>query len=363
MDELEALLILTGMPLLGSIKIKMLIRHFGSAAQAIKAKSDDLISLPGFGPKIVHSWHNHLQNDHWKKDLAAAEQLQANLITYTDPNYPKRLLELPDHPLILYVKGSYSNQDQRCLAVVGTRHASLYGIEMAKKISCDLARAGFTIVSGFARGIDTAAHQGALEGGRTIAVLGSGLAHLYPAENAGLASLLVERGALISEYPMHAPPDRMHFPQRNRIVSGMTMGTILIEAPLRSGAMLTAGRALSQGRPLFVLPGRADLENFKGNHSLIKEKKAILIEDSQDVIRAFEELLPASSHFAPARKSIPLEKEEEELLRRLPCEELSIEDILRQTQFPIQKLHILLMSLVLKKAMKEYPGKIYKKLE
>lgn len=362
LNELEALLILTSMPLLGSIKIRLLIQHFGSALQAVNAKNEDLLCLPGFGPKILQSWDDNLKNGHWKKDLAVAEQLQANLITYTDPNYPKRLLELADHPIILYVKGSYSKKDQRCLAMVGTRNASLYGMEMAKKLSRDLAHAGFTIVSGLARGIDTAAHQGAIESGRTIAVLGSGLSHIYPPENSGLAQQILERGALISEFPMLAPPDRQHFPQRNRIVSGMTMGTILIEAPLRSGAMLTMGRALGQGRPVFALPGRADLENFKGNHSLIKEKNALLIEDSRDVIRAFEEFLPISPPFTPVREKIPLEKEEEELLRRLPNEELSIEDILRQTQFPIQKLHILLVSLVLKKAMKEYPGKIYKKV-
>ncbi len=363
MEEIKALLLLTNMPLLGSIKIRLLIEHFGSAVTAIQAKKEDLALLPGFGAKILNSWDHFIHSHDIRKNLELVERFQTTIITYQDPRYPKRLLELPDHPVLLYVKGNYAKQDQRCLAIVGTRHASLYGLEMAKKISKELAQAGFTIISGLASGIDTAAHQGALEAGRTLAILGSGISNIYPTENCDLASKITNQGALISEFPMTAPPDRTHFPQRNRIVSGMSMGTLLIEAPFRSGAMLTMNNALSQNRPLFALPGRADLDNFRGNHHLIKQRKAHLIEGSQDILNFFGELfhLPASTPPA-CSPLIPLEKEEVELIKKLPQEELSIDEIFKRTQLPIHQLNVLLMSLVLKKVIREYPGKIYKKI-
>lgn len=363
MEEIEALLTLSSMPLLGSIKIRLLIQHFGSALVAIKSKKQELALLPGFGEKILGAWEECLKNSNIKQNLLLIEKSQVDLITYQDPRYPKRLLEIADHPVLLYVKGNYAPKDQRCLAIVGTRHASLYGMEMAKKISSELAHAGFTIISGLARGIDTAAHQGAYESGRTLAILGSGLAHIYPAENEQLADRICARGALISEFPMLAPPDRTHFPQRNRIVSGMSMGTILIEAPLKSGAMLTMNNAFKQGRPLFTLPGRADLDNFRGNHHLIKTKKAQLIENSQDILEFYGNLFPSSfSNSVPPKEIIPLEKEESAFLQKLPQEELSVEDIFQLTKLPISQLNVLLMSLVLKKVIREYPGKIYKKI-
>lgn len=363
MDELEALVILSGISSLGSIKIRLLIHHFGSAVDALHAKSSELSLIPGFGPKILQAWEAGIRNDiDWRVNLDLAKRFGVELVPYTSPQYPKRLLDIADHPILLYVKGTLTKQDQRCVAVVGTRAASIYGNEMALRLSRELAQAGFTVVSGLARGVDTSAHRGALEGGRTIGVLGSGIACIYPEENKDLARAISEKGAMISEFPMKAPPDRTHFPQRNRIVSGMTLGTILIEAPERSGAMLTMERAISQGRKAFALPGRADQENFKGNHTLIKSKRADLIDCAYDVIRHFDELALPLVFTQPARPKVLLEKEEEELMRQLPAIELSIDEIGRQTGVPIVRLNILLMSLVLKKAVKQYPGKIYKKV-
>lgn len=362
MDELEALLILTNLPLVGSVKIRLLIQHYGSATATLKAPLEELATFPGFGPKVLQGWEKGIQQSAWRENLQLAERLQTQLVPYTSPHYPKRLLEIVDFPLILYVQGSLLKEDQRCLAVVGTRQASIYGQEMAQKLSRELAQAGYTVVSGLARGIDTCAHRGALGEGRTIAVLGSGLASIYPAENSELASTIRQKGALISEFAMATPPDRQNFPQRNRIVSGMTMGTILIEAPRHSGGMLTAERAISQGRPLFALPGRVDYDCFKGNHALIKEGKAELVEDVRDILKKFDDVsLPLI--FKPSTSSsIPLEKEEEALLHQLPQQELSIEELVTRTQLPVAKLNVLLMSLVLKKMLKEFPGKIYKKV-
>lgn len=361
LDELEALVVLSSLPYIGSIKARLLMQHYGSACEALRASLAELAAFPGFGPKVLQAWEQGLKQESWKHNLALVERFRAQLIPFTSPQYPKRLLEVSDYPLVLYVQGTLLKEDQRCLAIVGTRQASLYGQEMAKRLSQELAGAGYTIVSGLARGIDTAAHQGALESGRTLAVLGSGLAHIYPSENTKLAQAITQKGALISEFPMNTPPDRPHFPQRNRIVSGMAMGLILIEAPHHSGAMLTVERAHSQGRPVFALPGRADWEGFRGNHALIKERKAELIEKAQDVCQHFEEIaLPLV--FKPATKPlVALEKEEEIIVHHLAIQELSIEELVARLQWPVTKLNVLLMSLVLKKVIKEYPGKIYKK--
>jgi DNA processing protein len=338
------------------------MQHYGSAAAALQAPLEELATFPGFSSKVLHAWKKELEEGHWRQNLLLAERLQTQIIPFTSPLYPKRLLETGDYPLVLYIQGNLIKEDHRCLAVVGTRQASIYGQEIAKELSLKLTQAGFTIVSGLARGIDTAAHQGALEKGRTLAILGSGLACIYPAENISLANAIRQKGALISEFAMATPPDRQNFPQRNRIVSGMTMGTILIEAPQQSGAMLTVERALSQGRPVFALPGRVDQDSFRGNHALIKERKAELIENVQDILKTFDDCsLPLV--FKPTPKcSFPLEKEEEELLKQMPIQEVSIEELIFYIQWPIAKLNSLLMSLVLKKMVKEYPGKIYKKV-
>lgn len=338
------------------------MQHYESAVAVLQAPLEEIASFPGFGPKIIQTWKKELDNGQWRQNILLAERLQAQIIPFTSSYYPKRLLEIVDYPLILYIQGNLLKEDQRCLAVIGTRQATLYGQEIAKELSLRLTQAGFTIVSGLARGIDTAAHQGALEKGRTVAVLGSGLANIYPAENRGLAQAIRQKGALISEFDMATPPDRQNFPQRNRIVSGMTLGTILIEAPQQSGAMLTAEKALKQGRPVFALPGRVDQDSFKGNHKLIKEHKAELIENVQDILKHFDEC-PLPLIFKPSSNpSFPLEKEEKELLDQMPVQEISIEELTYRISWPIAKLNSLLMSLVLKKIVKEYPGKIYKKI-
>lgn len=362
MEELEALLILNNLPFIGSIKIRLLIQQFGSAIEALKAPLNEIAILPGFGPKILDAWKKRLSEKKWLEDFALIKKFGVKVIPYSSSQYPKNLLEILDFPLVLYVKGDFLRQEERSLAVVGTRQATIYGQEMAVRFSKGLAQAGYTIVSGLARGVDTFAHQGALEEGRTIAVLGSGLASIYPSENKQLAAQISENGAVISEFSMTTPPDRSHFPRRNRIVSGMTLGTILIEAPEKSGAMLTAEKAISQGRPVFALPGRVDSDYFRGNHSLIKSKKAELVENIQDILHYFNPTsLPLTFKTTTIQK-IPLEKEEELLLNLFPSEELPLEELISKFQWPVAKLNVLLMSLVLKKMIKEYPGKIYKKI-
>lgn len=307
MNEFEALLLLTHLPRLGPIKIRFLIQQYGSAAAAVEAPTSDLVDF--FTPELLAAWETRFKRTDWQHTLELAEQMSIQIITYQDPIYPKRLLEIPDHPILLYVKGHLKPEDQQCLAMIGTREASPYGIRMTKEIARELAQAGFTIVSGLARGIDAAAHEGALEKGITIAVLGSGLGHIYPREHILLVEAIAEKGAVISEFPIDTPPDRQLFPQRNRIVSGMTRGTLLMEAPNNSGAMLTVEKAIGQGRPIFVLPGPADQGSFKGNHDLIKSRRGELIENSKDVIMFYSDLFNPFSLKHSIQSNAPLEQE------------------------------------------------------
>lgn len=363
LSNIEALAVLTSIPHLGPIKCRLLIEHFGSAIAALEAKSADIAALPEIGPKIALGWDLWRQDQEWKRNLDLVEQHQVEIVPYTSPQYPKRLLELPDYPVLLYIKGNLAAADQRAIAIVGTRQASIYGLEMAKKISQDLADAGFTIVSGLARGIDTAAHYGALQPhkGRTLAVIGSGLANIYPAENLDLSKEIAKRGALISEFSMKTPPDKKNFPQRNRIVSGTSIALLLIEAPLKSGAMITVERALMQKRKVFVLPGRADLESFRGNHKLIKDG-AQLIENAEDIIHSFNDLFGHYSIPVQKQKHFQMSAEEELFWKQLPNQEVTVEEIVQLTKLPVMRINILLMSLLLKKAVKEFPGKIFKKV-
>ncbi|KIC74361.1 DNA-processing protein DprA [Candidatus Protochlamydia amoebophila] len=363
MEELEALMILTDMPLIGPVKVRFLVDYFGSAKKALSASITELSHLPGFKQKILDQWQEHIRSKKYLANLQLVEKFHAHLISFKDPSYPKQLQNIPDHPPLLYLRGELKPQDNQSITIIGTRQATLYGLEMAKKLSYELAQAGFTIVSGLARGIDTAAHIGALEaGGRTLAIIGSGLANIYPQENHHLADQIAKKGAVISEFSMSTPPHRSHFPKRNRLVSGMSLGTLLIEAPQKSGAILTIENALEQKKHIWALPGRADQENFRGNHALIKNKKAILVENIEDIVQCLDTFCFTTPIEQKHLNLVHLQQEEIHLLQKLPVEELSIEEIVKRAQLPIQQVNSLLMSLVLKKIIKEFPGKFYKKI-
>jgi DNA processing protein len=361
-SETEAIVILSTLPGIGPIKIRQLIDHFGTAPEALMASQNDIANLPGFD-KIAPHWSSWRTNTSWRNDLACAQKSDTAIIPFTSPQYPKSLLNIPDHPAALYVRGTLTAADtQRSIAIVGTRQASIYGLEMADMLAHALASRGFTIISGLARGIDTAAHCGALKCGRTLAVIGSGLDDIYPPENRGLAAKITQHGALISEFPMNTPPDRQKFPQRNRIVSGMSSGVLLIEAPVKSGAMITMDKATGHKKKLFAIPGRADMETFRGNHLLIKSGRAHLVETAEDILRHYEDLFSlAESKPIGASGGFPMSGEEKGFLEKLPAEELGIEAIVRLTGIPMNKLNSILMGLLLKKRIKEFPGKIYKK--
>lgn len=363
-SETEALAALSSVAGLGPVKIRLLVQSFGSAEAALHADRRSLLAVSGMQERVVEGILTLQSKPALWGEVARAQAAGVQVIAYTDSQYPRQLLDLADHPVVLYVKGDLLPSDTRSIAVVGTRTASLYGRELALRLGRDLAAMGFTVVSGLARGVDTQAHQGALETGRTIAVIGSGLADVYPEENRPLSEQIARKGVLMSEFSMNTPPDRQNFPQRNRIVSAMTLGTVVVEAPAKSGAMITASRAMAQRRRLFACPGRVDMEGFRGNHLLLKGGQAQLVESAADIATAFGDLFATAAPSKPlAHASAPvvLEGEEGKLLTLLDGEELHIDEIALRSRLSPPKLSVLLMGLVLKKRIKEFPGKIFKK--
>lgn len=366
LEEAEALMILSSFPNLGIVRLKALLKRFGSGLHALSASPSEISTLPNFGSRMSAYWENWPAENLWKENIVAVSELGAAVIPYNSSRFPTRLNEIPEAPVLLYTRGQMTPADGRSIAIVGTRQASIYGQEMAHLFARELAERGFTIVSGLARGIDTAAHMGALERGRTIAVIGSGLGDIYPAENRRLAQQIASRGAVLSQFPMLAPPDRQNFPRRNAVVAAMTQGILLIEAPEKSGAMITMEKGQAFGRPLFAIPGRIDSESFRGNHALIK-RGAHLVESAGEVADHYDRLfgagLPAVvSNVNPLAASPLSESEEDVLWASLPSRELSVEQILLLAKMPISTLNALLMKLVLKGRLKEFPGKVYKKI-
>ena len=300
-----------------------------------------------------------LQNKAWEKEIDLAKKNDVHLIPIDDPRYPLSLKQLTDPPLILYWKGM--PLEEHAIAIVGTRAASTYGLSMAERFGKELAAAGCTVVSGLARGIDTAAHQGALKEGKTIGIIGSGLNCLYPKENLHLAEKIVRQGAIVSEYPFNTPPDKFQFPRRNRLIAAFSLGCLFIEGPLKSGGMITVDRSLELGKTCFTIPGRIDIENFSGNHALIKTRKAKLVENAQEMIsllvpdyRCKKELIKAVS--------ISLNAKEKEFIAYFSESEISFDELIKHSQLPAPAVSALLSALLLKKAIQQLPGRFFKKV-
>jgi len=282
LDELR----LSLTPGIGPRTRQSLIEHFGSATAALAAAPSALREVAGVGPKLTRALLDARDAHDIGRVVQTCREREVRLFSPSRPGYPAPLVNTPDPPGILYVRGTWTERDALAIAIVGSRHATPYGTMVAHRLASSLARAGLTIVSGLARGVDAAAHRGALEaGGRTLAVLGSGVLHIYPPEHVELAEDVIRGGALISEAPLHAQPTTGSFPQRNRLISGLSLGVIVVEASDRSGALITARHATEQGRDVFAVPGRIDNRMSHGCHKLLRDG-AILVESADDVLEA-----------------------------------------------------------------------------
>src|SRR5471030_2629251 len=295
MDSREAFIALNMVEHVGAVRARLLLVHFGDAPKILAASKSELLRVRNIGEEVAESISN------WEKSVDLAGELKrisefgCHVLISADEHYPALLREIYDPPLVLYIKGELTAKDKNAVAIVGSRMTTHYGLETARKLAYQLAYTGVTVVSGGARGIDTAAHQGALSGkGRTVAVLGTGINLIFPTENAELFERIAANGAVITQFPLNRPADKQSFPIRNRIVAGMTLGTVVVEANLSSGALITANFATEYGRQIFAVPGRIDSPRSKGCHDLIK-KGAKLCEGAEDILSEFEYLFPTSN--------------------------------------------------------------------
>ena len=358
MTDLKYWIALNRVPNLGTVKYRLLEAHFGTLEPVWTAGVGGEIQAAGIDAKIARNIVTSRASISPDGEMEKLERAGVRAINWHDSMYPPRLKEIHDPPPVLYVKGEILPEDERSVAVVGTRKASAYGREAASAISQDLARSGVTIVSGLARGIDGIAHKAALDaGGRTIALFGCGLDTVYPSEHKKLASEIEEHGALISEYPLGTKPKSEHFPRRNRIISGMTLGTLVIEAGERSGALITVTCALEQNREVFCVPGSIFSPSSKGTNSLI-QIGAKLVMDHKDIL---EELnLTAVAYQIEMRDIIqPQDENESLLMEQVSHEPIHIDDILRRSQMPITVVSSTLAMMELKGMVKQVGGMHY----
>jgi len=363
--EPEALIRLNLTRKISSRGARRLRDTFGSLERAIAASEERLAAVRGVGPEAARLLKEQAP-DAAQTEVARAERIGARIVCAGDAAYPARLAAIVDPPLVLYVRGALP-VEEAAVAVVGARGASAYGLRTAGLVANGLAGAGVAVVSGLARGVDAAAHRGALAAkGRTVAVLGSGLDQIYPREHAALAEEIVRAGgALVSEFPLGTPPLAFHFPRRNRIVSGLSLGVLVVEAAEKSGSLITAEWALEQGREVLAVPGRVDEPGAAGCHRLIQEGAA-LVTCAADVLAACglapsEKRPTARTLFETEAQLQGLTPEEERVLAAVTDEPIPIDDIAEGTGLPVSTIFAALSALEMRRAVKAWPGKNYQR--
>ena len=358
--DVKSLLRLSAVPGVGARRIRSLVSAFRSSEDVFKVTISDLTAVDGIDVKTAKSIKTFHDDSFAARQLSLMNKCEAKLITFWDSAYPARLKNIADPPAFVFIRGDILESDADAIAVVGMRQPSDYGKVTSEKLCSDLVNEKITVVSGLARGIDTHAHTAALNaGGRTLAVLGSGVDVIYPFENKSLAQRIISQGALISEFPMGAGPDAPNFPRRNRIISGISAGTVVIEAGERSGALITASVALEQNREVFAVPGSVHSPKSKGTNRLIQEG-AKLVTCLQDIV---DEVRPQLTHLAhKARIKRPLETLtdlERKMFESLSHEPLHIDAIAQMNGIPTSQALTLLLSLELKYMAKQIAGKMF----
>ena len=350
----------------GAIRFKSLLEHFGDLEAVCRAGVAQLKQVPGVGPKAAEAVAA-VDESAVEAELALAQEAGAAVVCLEDAAYPKPLKLIHDPPPVLYVRGELSEADAVALAVVGSRRCTHYGLEQAERFGGLLGRAGFTVVSGGARGIDSAAHRGALAaGGRTIAVMGCGLTNIYPRENIKLFEQIVadRRGAVISELPMQVEVQARNFPKRNRIISGLSLGVLVVEAARRSGSLITARLAAEQGKDVFAVPGRVDSPFSRGTNALIADG-ATMAADLEDILDALDrvgEALKSAGAVEAAKPAPPqpeLTDEEARLMGCLAEAELSLDELVRRSGLPAPNVTAAMTMLAIKGLVKQLPGSVF----
>ncbi len=367
------LLVLSQIPQIGAGRLRALISQFETSSEVFHATPRVMASIPGFSNKLAVQVSHFLKSasmDEAKRfaedQLSKLNRAGGEIISYWDARYPELLKRIYDPPVFFFIKGELKEIDRYAIAVVGTRSPTSYGISTTEKLCHEFVSLGITVISGMARGIDTIAHGSVVKGnGRTIAIIGSGINVIYPPENKPLAEKIAKQGAVISEYMMGAKPDAVNFPKRNRIISGMSLGTLVVETDINGGAMITANTALDQNREVFAVPGNVIAKRSKGCNALIKDGRAKLVESIEDIL---DEL---SSKLKPLLKNASSQNSYQPL--NLSLFEKSVYDILGEEPLHIDKIAELsrcsipdalvhLLSLEFKGVVKQLPGKTFKKV-
>ena len=359
-DELAAELRLCLTAGVGPLLRKALLARFGSASAVFAAAPSDLAEVSGVGPKLCRALSAALHEVNVERELEICREHRIGLLLQSQADFPRLLAEIPDPPGVLFVRGQLLPADAVAIAIVGTRHCTPYGMAQAQRLAAGLSRAGLTIVSGLARGIDAAAHRGALSaGGRTIAVLGGGVLNIYPPEHEELAREVMEHGAVLSESPPRAPALGGTFPQRNRIITGLSLGVIVVEAADRSGALISARHAMEQDRQVFAVPGRIDSRVSAGCHGLIRDG-ARLIQSVDDVLEELGPLVEAAPREDGREIRHPAELQlneiEQQVLDVIETDPTSIDDIVVGSGLPVPRVLSTISALEMRRLIRRVSG-------
>lgn len=341
---------------IGAVRFRALLNAFGDASQAWHA-SPQALRNAGLGQKLVENLQRVRSQVSLEQVWESIERQGITVLTWEDDLYPRRLKEIDQPPPVLYVRGDLLETDEWAVAIVGTRRVTAYGRQVTEEIASVLARSGVTVVSGMARGVDTIAHRAALDaGGRTIAVLGSGVDRVYPPENRKLAAEIIQQGALISDYPPGTPPEGINFPPRNRIISGISLGVVVVEAGATSGALITAGFAADQGRDVFAVPGSIIAPQSEGTNRLIQDGAQPVL-SPQNILDALE--LTMIAEHRTVRVVLPADATEARLYETLGVEPMHVDEIRARTDLPIEQVSSTLALMELKGMVRQVGGMNY----
>ena len=347
----------------GGVSFKKITARFADPAAVFRASAAELAEIEGLHREVIHSIANFNDWAEIDKEIQRARAAGIQMIPFSDAAYPGSLRAIADPPPLLYVKGELRDNDSKAIAIVGSRSASDYGRRIARDLARGLASFGFTVVSGMARGIDGMAHESALQaGGRTLAVLGSGVDHAYPPEHEMLYRRISESGAVISELPMGARPIAFNFPARNRLISGLSLGVVVVEATEKSGSLITASLAAEQGREVFAVPGEAGASRSRGSHRLIRQG-AKLVETVEDIIEEIAPQLSRRGDAAPASaRSLPENSgpAARQIFALLKETSLQVDQVIEQSGLPAPQVLQVLLDLELQGFVCQTPGKIYR---